>query len=114
MEKVQEDSSSIYGITNLIMMNLTIFNCSYWSFDSSVLTAVEIIESCNLTIINMVINETAGVGLQLTDLSGNTVINYISIDSSHNIQLKRWQFCLSMPTEKQHNCKLYKYYKLIL
>ena len=73
-----------YGITNLTMMNLTIFNCSHWCFDSSVLTAVEIIESCNLTIFNMVINETAGVGLQLTDLSGDTVINHVTIDSSHN------------------------------
>ena len=73
-----------YGIINVTMMNLTILNCSYWSFDSSVLTAVEIIELYNLTIFNMVIKETAGVGLQLTDLSGDTVINHVTIDSSHN------------------------------
>ena len=48
-----------HGVTNLTMMNLTIFNCSHWSFNSSVLTAVEIIETYNLTIINMVIKETA-------------------------------------------------------
>ena len=75
---------SFHGITNLTIMNLAIFNCSHWSYDSSVLIAVEIIETYNLTIFNIVIKETAGVGLELIDLYGNTVINHMTIESSHN------------------------------
>ena len=75
---------SFHSIANLTIMNLTIFDCSHWSFDSSVLIAVEIIETYNLTIYNMVIKETAGVGLQLIDVYGNTVIDHMTIESSHS------------------------------
>ena len=73
---------SFHSIANLMIMNLTIFNCSHWSYDSSVLIAVEIIETYNLTIYN--IKETAGVGLELIDLYGNTVMNHMTIESSHS------------------------------
>ena len=72
---------SFYSIANLTITNFTVFNCSHWSFNSSALKAVEII---HLTIFNIVIKETAGVGLQLIDLYGNTVIDHMTIESSHS------------------------------
>ena len=80
---------SFHSIANLMIMNLTIFNCSYWSNDSYILIAVEIIETYNLILFNIVIKETAGVGLQLIDLYGNTVIDHTTIESSHSTSNSR-------------------------
>ena len=80
---------SFFNITNLSVVNLTFFNCSHWSWKTDTLIAVEISETHNVSINHIVINRTAGVGLELTDLSGDTVINHIAVDSSTSTSTSR-------------------------
>ena len=80
---------SFYNITNLTITNMTFFNCSHWSWKYKTLIAVEIMATHNVNINKITINNTAGVGLELTDLSGVTVINHTTIDSSHNTSKSR-------------------------
>ena len=80
---------SFYNITNLTITNMTFFNCSHWSWKYETLIAVEIMATHNVNINKITINNTAGVGLELTDLSGVTVINHTTIDSSHNTSKSR-------------------------
>ena len=75
---------SFYEINVLTITNLMLFNCSHKSANFSVLIALEVIRTSNLTLDNVIINNTAGVGLSLTDLHGDSVINKTKVDFSHN------------------------------
>ena len=75
---------SFYNITNLTIENLSWFNCSNRSWKYNGLIAVEIIGTQNMRLKNIVISQTTGYGLSLTDIYGRSSMNNIIIESAHN------------------------------
>ena len=75
---------SFFNITNLTVEGLNIIGCSAQSYGHLVHIALEITLVHNLFISRVLIHNTTGYGLQLSDLSGSSIIAGTSIDSSHN------------------------------
>ena len=75
---------SFYNITNLTVLNLSLYSCSHKSLKYYMLVALEVLETHSLVIDTIDIHNTVGVGLSLTDLYGDIVINNTRVESSKN------------------------------
>ncbi|CAI8024729.1 hypothetical protein GBAR_LOCUS14346 [Geodia barretti] len=81
-----EDSGgfSFYNITNLTIRELSVSNCSKQSSYYHALVAVDMNQIVNIEMDYVNIRNTAGVGLSLSDIYGNSSINNIKVDFSHS------------------------------
>ena len=73
-----------YNITNLTIRELSVLNCSKKSSYYHALVAVDIKQTVNIEMDYVNIQNTAGVGLSLSDIYGNSSFNNIKVDFSHS------------------------------
>ena len=81
-----EDSGGFFfhNITSLTVKDLGFLDCSKRSSSHHILVGVGIQQTINIKMDNVNIRNTAGIGLSLSDIYGNSSFNNIKVDYSHS------------------------------